>query len=287
MRAVLAFVVLACPVWADAPDTSPRPVSRPLAEAAVVAPALQAVTSPAMRPMPRPVVNPPAVPDDAAAAAAQIAVRAALQPAPPPPALAGLVSSPRPLPRPDVTPVPTAQAAQDEDPAPRNSGYVCGDKDILGVQLADIGSRTRGCGVNDPVQITMVDGIKLSQAATVDCPTALALKRWINEGVRPAFGRDQVVQFQVAAHYICRTRNNIRGAKISEHGRGRAIDISGFVLASGKVLTVASNFGRQIRAAHKAACGIFGTTLGPGSDGYHEDHIHLDTADHGNGPYCR
>jgi len=45
--------------------------------------------------------------------------------------------------------------------------------------------------------------------------------------------------------------------------------------------------GRILKAAHKAACGIFGTTLGPGSDGMHEDHLHYDIARHHNGPYCR
>lgn len=285
MRAALALVLLAWPVWADAPDTSPRPLARPGTES-VVATADQTVTTPTTtRPMPRPVASPSPAANAAAAEAAQVAVTAALQPALPPP-ITGLAASPRPEPRPNVAPV--AQAPAEEDaPAARTSGYVCGDRDIVGVQLADIGSRTRGCGVDEPVQVTMVDGISLSQAATMDCPTALALKRWINDGVRPAFGRDKVVGFQVAAHYICRTRNNVRGGRISEHGRGKAIDISAFVLASGKVLTVASNFNKQIRAAHKAACGIFGTTLGPGSDGYHEDHIHLDTASHGNGPYCR
>jgi hypothetical protein len=280
MRAALALVLLACPAWAEAPDTSIRPAIRPQGDAAMSAPDQPA--APVVRPMPRP-AGPPAA-DAAAADAARVAVMAALQPAPAPPMI-GLASSLRPEPRPKVAPVADAPA-QDDTPA-RTSGYVCGDPDIVGVQLADIGSRTRGCGVDDPVQVTMVDGISLSQAATMDCATATALKRWINEGVRPAFGGDKVVGFQVAAHYICRTRNNIRGARISEHGRGRAIDIAGFVLASGKVLTVASNFNKQIRAAHKAACGIFGTTLGPGSDGYHEDHLHLDTANHGNGPYCR
>jgi hypothetical protein len=236
------------------------------------------------QPAPRPEDGAASEPESAAAKIAQIGVLAALQPAPAPP-VAGLASSPRPEPRPKV--VPVADAPQEDEAPARTSGYVCGDKDIVGVQLADIGSRTRGCGVDDPVQVTMVDGIGLTQAATMDCNTALALKRWINEGVRPAFGRDKVVGLQVAAHYICRSRNNVRGARISEHGRGKAIDISGFIMASGKVLTVASNFNKQMRAAHKAACGIFGTTLGPGSDGYHEDHLHLDTANHGNGPYCR
>lgn len=276
MRALLALLlllVLAWPVRAEAPDTSPRPLARP----GQVATAEPDATPAVPHPKPRPVVAVSA----AVTAAAQVAVTAALQ-GPPAPAVVMLASSPRPQPRPKGQATPVAQA-----PAKRTGGSVCGDPDIVGVVLAPITSRTRGCGVPEPVQITMVDGISLSQVSTMDCPTALALKRWINEGVRPVFSNDPVVRFQVAAHYICRTRNNVRGAKISEHGRGRAIDIAAFVLASGKVLTVAANYGKQIRAVHKAACGIFGTTLGPGSDGYHEDHIHLDTAHYNNGSYCR
>ena len=43
---------------------------------------------------------------------------------------------------------------------------------------------------------------------------------------------------QVAGSYICRTRNNVKGAPISEHGRGKAIDIAAIVLANGTTVTV-------------------------------------------------
>lgn len=154
-------------------------------------------------------------------------------------------------------------------------GFVCGDRDIRGEELARITSNVRGCGVEEPVRVTMVDGVRLTTPATIDCATAAALKSWVQEGMRPAFGRQEVVELRVAASYICRPRNNVRGAKISEHGRGKAIDISGFILSNGRELSVAGDYNRQMRRAHRAACGIFGTTLGPGSDGYHEDHLHL------------
>jgi hypothetical protein len=79
----------------------------------------------------------------------------------------------------------------------------------------------------------------------------------------------------------------MRGAKISEHGKGRAIDISAFVLSDGKVLTVAEDYGRLLKRIYKAGCGYFRTTLGPGSDGYHEDHFHFDTSARSSGAYCR
>jgi hypothetical protein len=170
-------------------------------------------------------------------------------------------------------------------------GSVCGDPAIKGQTLAPITSKVNGCGIADPVRITSVAGVKLSQTADVDCDTAIALKSWIENGLQPQFGKNEVVQLQVAGSYACRPRNNVRGNKVSEHGRGNAIDISGLVLADGQLLTVQGDFGHKglgqaMKAAHKAACGVFNTTLGPGSDGYHEDHMHFDVAS-GRGPYCR
>ncbi len=39
----------------------------------------------------------------------------------------------------------------------------------------------------------------------------------------------------------------------------------------------------DIQALRKEACAKFTTVLGPGSDGYHEEHIHLDLAERRNG----
>ena len=153
--------------------------------------------------------------------------------------------------------------------------------------LAPITSKTKGCGIADPVRVTSIDGIQFSQPATIDCETAIALRKWIDKGMRPAFGNREVVGLHIFGSYMCRSRNNIRGAKISEHGRGKAVDVAGFVFSDGREWTVAHDYNKQIRKAHKAACGIFGTTLGPGSDGYHEDHLHFDTAHYRSGAYCR
>ena len=165
-------------------------------------------------------------------------------------------------------------------------GSVCGVASIKGEEIARIASKVQGCGVEDPVAITSVAGVRLSQTATVDCSIAKALDRWVDEVAQPAFNGN-LVEMQVAAHYICRSRNNIKGAKISEHGKGRAIDISAFILSNGKVLTVARDYNRLLRRIYKAGCGYFMTTLGPGSDGYHEDHFHFDTSARSGGAYCR
>ena len=95
----------------------------------------------------------------------------------------------------------------------------------------------------------------------------------------------------VPSHYACRTRNSQRGARLSEHAKGNAIDISAFTLADGTRLTVLGDWNgrnsRTMRRLHASACGPFGTVLGPNSDRHHRDHFHFDVADYRSGPYCR
>lgn len=167
-------------------------------------------------------------------------------------------------------------------------GSVCGDPSIRGEAIAPITSRVKGCGIDDPVKVTEIAGVKFSIPATITCDTARAAKTWIERGVQPAFA-GQVVKLQIAGSYVCRPRNGIKGAKVSEHGRGRALDVAAFVLADGSALSVQGSYrkSKAMKAAHKAACGPFGTTLGPGSDGHHEDHLHVDIVSYRNGTYCR
>ncbi len=174
------------------------------------------------------------------------------------------------------------------------AGSICGVRGIRGERLAPIVGRVSACAVPEPVRVSSVAGLRLSQAANMDCTNAIALNTWVERGVKPAIGRlgGGAVGLRVAAHYACRPRNNQAGAKISEHGKGHAIDIAGIELANGQTLTVLEGWGsrqhgRRLAAMRSAACGTFGTVLGPGSDGFHRDHFHLDTARYRSGPYCR
>lgn len=185
------------------------------------------------------------------------------------------------------------RAARQRGNQPRR-GSVCGDRTIRGEQVASIAGTMRGCGVSNPVRITEIDGVALTSPATINCDTAQALKTWINEGVRPAVGRlgGGVESIRVIASYSCRTRNNRAGARVSEHGKGNAVDIAGINLKNGADITVLSGWRSNpqrelLRRMHRSACGPFGTVLGPDADRYHQDHFHFDVANHGSGPYCR
>ncbi|MBF9059232.1 hypothetical protein HKCCSP123_08565 [Rhodobacterales bacterium HKCCSP123] len=173
-------------------------------------------------------------------------------------------------------------------------GSLCGATGLVGDELDPIPGRISGCGIDEPVRLREVEGIALSSPATVNCNTARALQTWVQRSLVPTVGRTGggVRSLRVVASYACRTRNNQAGARISEHGRGNAIDIAGIGLANGSELTVLGGWrdrraGPILQQLHRGACGPFGTVLGPNSDRFHQDHFHFDVASYRSGPYCR
>ena len=201
----------------------------------------------------------------------------------------GLVRSLRPVERPRTVVRKARKLA-----ALRAKGAVCGDPEIQGTAVGPVAGKIRGCGVANAVKLRSVSGVALSQQAIVDCTTAKALKTWVERGMQPAVGNrgGGVARIRVVAHYACRSRNNQKGAKISEHGKGRALDIAGFTLRDGSQISVLRDWGKGqsgkvLRRMHKSACGPFGTVLGPEANKFHRDHFHFDTARYRSGSYCR
>jgi hypothetical protein len=125
----------------------------------------------------------------------------------------------------------------------------------------------------------------VAPAATLACPMVSALDQWITGSVQPAamrwFGQPVAEIRQISA-YSCRGMNGNRHARISEHAFGNALDISAFTLADGRKVTVKDGWRGLpeergfLRDVHAAACQQFSTVLGPGSNVYHADHLHLD-----------
>lgn len=214
------------------------------------------------------------------------------------PMILGLLSSIRPEARPDVPADAIPVGARSDlpdllDGATGPMDAQCGSPTILGERIAPIAGALAGCGLDEPVRVSAVAGVALSDRAVLDCGTARALEAWVEGGVKPAVGRrgGGLAELQVAAHYVCRTRNHRPGAEVSEHGRGRAIDISAVTLSNGRQIGVAEGWrhprqGRVLRRMHESACGPFGTVLGPEADAYHQDHLHLDTTPRRTA-YCR
>lgn len=191
----------------------------------------------------------------------------------------------------------TATGCGEDDTATRGesaqiSGAICNSRSVLGERIAPIDG-AGACGIAKPVRVTSVAGVALSTPATLNCPTARALETWVIEGAKPAVGSygGGLQSMQVAASYACRTRNHRRGARLSEHSKGNAIDFSAFTTRDGTQIDLLSDWdtrrkGRVLRDMWRSACGPFGVVLGPESDRFHLDHFHFDISNLRR-PYCR
>jgi hypothetical protein len=148
------------------------------------------------------------------------------------------------------------------------------------------------CGAPDAVQlqnILLSDQTKVAVAppATLRCSMAEQVSQWVRDDVAPSLAGlgPPLRVLDNFDSYECRGRNRVRAAAMSEHGRADALDVRGFRLADGRELeltdvAVEKDWREKIRSS---VCARFSTVLGPGSDGYHEQHIHLDLAERRNG----
>ncbi len=144
------------------------------------------------------------------------------------------------------------------------------------------------CGAMDAVILDTVilpdrAKVAVSPPATLRCTMAEQVAAWLRDDIAPAALKlgaplRGVDNFD---SYECRGRNRVRGATLSEHGRANALDVRAFKLANGETIgltdvNVAKDWRDGIRTV---ACTRFSTVLGPGSDGHHEEHIHVDLAE--------
>lgn len=178
---------------------------------------------------------------------------------------------------------------------------VCRDRlKRLGVRFSPVKSISGkgGCGIEHPIEIRQLPGgIKLSGRTILNCKAGLALANWTGQSAAPAARRvygSRLVRIDQFASYACRSRNSKKGARLSEHAKGSAIDLGRFVLADGKTIEVgfpgATELRRKqfLKKLRTAGCTFFNTVLGPGSDAFHKDHFHFDMAQRRRGyRYCR
>jgi hypothetical protein len=195
-----------------------------------------------------------------------------------------------PLPRPrPVIPTPAEVATE---PPPPSACQLRLTADIAAIEPLPHITGANGCGVEDPVRLSAVMSrerarIAITPPATLRCTMAEALAQWIREDVAPIAATLGAALGGVANFdsYECRGRNRAIGGKISEHGKGNAIDIRALTLANGKSYELTDiAVDKEMRERLKAsACARFTTVLGPASDGFHENHIHVDLAERRSG----
>jgi hypothetical protein len=129
--------------------------------------------------------------------------------------------------------------------------------------------------------------VEITPAATLRCEMAEAIVDWVREDIvgRATDLGSVPAGIETLDSFECRSQNRVAGAKLSEHGRANALDISAIRLESGRLAQPTdSAVSKDFRIAMRTSlCARFTTVLGPGSDGYHEDHIHVDLAERRSG----
>jgi hypothetical protein len=142
-----------------------------------------------------------------------------------------------------------------------------------------------GCGGDDLVRLEAVmlpdqHRVALTPAAILRCPMASAIADWVRTDLAPLADKlgGELTALDNFDSFECRGRNRVPGAQLSEHGRANALDVRAFKYGKGQQVALTDRtVPREVRETvlHNV-CARFMTVLGPGSDGYHEDHIHLD-----------
>ena len=142
-----------------------------------------------------------------------------------------------------------------------------------------------GCGGEDLVRLEAIvlpnkHRVAVTPPATLRCKMASEIADWVRTDVvglaAPLGGEPSVLDNFDS--YECRSFNRIAGGHLSEHGRANALDVRAIKLANGRSIELTDRtVPRDLRERFlHSVCARFMTVLGPGSDWYHEEHIHLD-----------
>lgn len=195
--------------------------------------------------------------------------------------------------KPPRRPIPRPPAAQADDP--RMLRQCLADLGALGVRYEQLPDRyfPGGCSATGAVKLLDI-GLPMTNLGAIKCRLAQPFAAWTREAIQRAARAwldSDVVKVETFGSYSCRPLNGQAGNKLSEHGRANAVDISAFLLADGRRITVKDgwngtdeNIRRFLRAIHSSACRRFQIVLGPDANTFHRDHFHFDM---GRGPYCR
>ncbi len=148
------------------------------------------------------------------------------------------------------------------------------------------------CAFADTVQLRPERGAIAYAPREVapSCPVVAALKLWEWNIVQPAAQKaykQPIARIEHLGSYSCRRMYGRSTGDFSEHATADAIDISGFVLADGRRVTVLKQWddedpdGAFLHAVRDGACRLFSTVLSPDYNAAHRDHLHLDQAERG------
>jgi hypothetical protein len=154
------------------------------------------------------------------------------------------------------------------------------------------------CGTPAPIALKYINDmprVEIRPVATMSCPLADAIDRWMREVVQPRAKEllhATVIRVVNLAAYDCRPRYGNPSARMSYHAYAEAIDIAEFVTAKGEHINVLQHWdagderAQFLRDIHDGGCKVFGTVLGPEANAAHKNHFHVDIAKRRRSAFC-
>jgi len=185
---------------------------------------------------------------------------------------------------PDEPGTPAGQASPAPAPQPSACRLALTEEIAIAPSIPDI-QGPGGCGGTDLVKLEAIvlpnkHRVAVTPAATLRCSMATAIADWVRTDIVPMTEKlgSELSVLDNFDSYECRGFNRVAGAHLSEHGHANALDVRALKLADGRSISLTDRaVSRELReAVLQSVCTRFMTVLGPGSDWYHEDHIHLD-----------
>jgi hypothetical protein len=198
--------------------------------------------------------------------------------------LALLILSPPP---PEADLMPPALRAAQIGRFQRDAGACQAALASAGFHTAPVPDRSdgQGCGYRNAVELTQSVHAYSGPVAT-SCAAAAALALWERDVVEPAATRHlgrAVRRIELAGpQYACRAIAGRRDRRLSEHAHANAIDISGFTLEDGTLVSVGAGWRGTprerafLREVRNGACDYFKAVLSPDYNRAHRDHLHFD-----------
>ncbi|MFZ2870680.1 extensin family protein [Zavarzinia sp.] len=141
-----------------------------------------------------------------------------------------------------------------------------------------------GCGFADALRL-QGEKARFREPVVLTCAMAAGLVLFERQILQPAAEKllgSRVTRIEDYGTYNCRNIGREESRRRSEHAKANAIDLAGFVLADGRHVTLAGDWGRPgaegrfLIRLRDGACGLFKVVLGPDYNADHRDHFHVD-----------
>jgi hypothetical protein len=180
-------------------------------------------------------------------------------------------------------------------PPPIAAQPVSGDQCLAALDAAGVRYRQvpppeapHPCGIDTPVLIS-ADPLPYRRPMLMGCALADRVAQWESKSVTVEAERylgQRVIAALPMVGYSCRREIGSNRNYVSQHGYGRALDIGGWRLGDGSVVTVEKDWhdrgakGQFLHAVALDGCRYFSVVLTPDVNRAHRTHFHVDIGDY-------